>query len=74
MKWRKLKYLPHISHINRSLMVFPNYSNITDRAIGISKGLPVSSQYVQKVIDEYPKLTDKEICDLIIAKYETGNL
>ena len=44
------------------------------RAIGISKGLPVSAHYVQRVIDEYPHFTDQEICDLIIRRYETNSL
>ena len=46
----------------------------TTRAMGISKGLPVSAHYVQSVIDEYPHFTDQEICDLIIRRYETNSL
>lgn len=41
----------------------PMYS---DRAIGLSKQLPVPPVTVQKVIDEYPNLTDQQIMDVII--------
>ena len=49
----------------------PLFSN---RAIGISKSLPVSAGYVQRVIDEYPNLTDQQVIDYIVRRYEMGQL
>lgn len=52
----------------------PKKPEFSDRAIGISKQLPVTPGYVQRVIDEYPNLTDQQIIDYVVGRYELGKL
>ena len=69
---KNIKPLMFISNMPSGLLVKPLPSKYSKRAIDLAVNLPVPVGYVQRLIDENPCLSDKQIIDLINAQTDVN--